>query len=62
MTGDNEIENEDKKTDTQNEQPKDVRNVLNDLDNEKNILPGNENEIYKDENSGMNIKEDIQGK
>ena len=62
MKEDNEIENEDKKTDTQNEQPKDVRNVLNDLDNEKNILPGNENEIYKNENSGMNIKEDIHGK
>ena len=59
------IEDEDKKTNSRNEGNNDVKNVLDDLDNEKSQLTENKNEFFKEDNFGskdMNISDDINEK
>ena len=59
------IEDEDKKTNSRNEGDNDVKNVLDDLDDEKSQLTENKNEFFKEDNFGskdMNISDDINEK
>ena len=59
------IEDEDKKTNSKNEGDNDVKNVLDDLDDEKSQLTENKNEFFKEDNFGskdMNISDDINEK
>ena len=57
-------ESEDKKTDMiPNEEVNDVKNLLNDLDDEKSQLTENKNDFFQDENYGnINVSEDINRK
>ena len=53
-------ESEDKKTDINQNEVNDAKNILNDLDDEKSQLTENKNDFFKDENFGnINISEDI---
>ena len=57
-------EDEDKKTKSRNEEDNEVKNVLDDLDDEKSQIT-NKNEFFKDDNFGsndINISEDINDK
>ena len=57
-------EDEDKKTKSRNEEDNEVKNVLDDLDDEKSQIT-NKNEFFKDDNIGsndININEDINDK
>ena len=57
-------EDEDKKTKSRNEEDNEVKNVLDDLDDEKSQIT-NKNEFFKDDNFGsndININEDINDK
>ncbi len=59
------IEDEDKKTNSRNEGDNDVKNVLDDLDDEKSQSTENKNEFFKEDNFGskdMNISDDINEK
>ena len=59
------IEDEDKKINSRNEGDNDVKNVLDDLDDEKSQLTENKNEFFKEDNFGnkdMNISDDINEK
>ena len=59
------IEEKDKKTNSKNEGDNDVKNVLDDLDDEKSQLTENKNEFFKEDNFGskdMNISDDINEK
>ena len=59
------IEDKDKKTNSKNEGDNDVKNVLDDLDDEKSQLTENKNEFFKEDNFGskdMNISDDINEK
>ena len=59
------IEDEDKKTNSRNKGDNDVKNVLDDLDDEKSQLTENKNEFFKEDNFGskdMNISDDINEK
>ena len=54
MKGDN--DNEDKKTNSRNEEePNEVKNVLNDLDDEKSQITENKNDINKKENDNSDV-------
>ena len=56
-------ESEDKKTDINQNEVNDAKNILNDLDDEKSQLTENKNDFFKDENFGnINISEDINKK
>ena len=57
-------EDEDNKTKSRNEEDNEVKNVLDDLDDEKSQIT-NKNEFFKDDNIGsndINISEDINDK
>ena len=59
------IEDKDKKTNSKNEGDNDVKNVLDDLDDEKSQLTENKNEFFKEDNFGskdMNISDDTNEK
>ena len=59
------IEDKDKKTNSKNEGDNDVKNVLDDLDDEKSQLTENKNEFFKEDNfrsKDMNISDDINEK
>ena len=66
MNEDNENnENEDKKTINKKEEDNEVKNILNDLDDEKSQLAEKKNEFFNEDNLGskeMNISEDINEK
>jgi len=56
-------ENEDKKTNNLNEDENEIKNVLNDLDDDKSQLTEYKNDFFRDDNSGsMNLSEDLDEK